>query len=58
MAEDNEIGEEDEDDGVPVASMDLCEQRRTWRLFKSLVLWSVASGAALMLLLLLFRTRA
>jgi len=51
------MAEDGEDDGEPVASMDLCEQLRTWRLFKTLVKWSIVCGAALLLVLLLFRAR-
>jgi hypothetical protein len=52
------MGEDGEDDGEPIASMDLCEQRRTWRLFLRLLRWGAVCCAVLLLFLLLFRAHS
>ena len=47
----------EQDDPDEVSSvMDMGEHLRTWRLFVSVFKWNVVALAALMLLLLIFRT--
>jgi hypothetical protein len=38
------------------AKLDMGEHLRTWRLFVSLIQWTVVAAAVLLLILLLFRT--
>jgi len=49
------MAEHDDHDEVS-SSMDMSEHVRTWRLFISMFKWNVAALAALLLLLLIFRT--